>query len=155
MSLGWYGGLVCCCIAVQGAVVPGGGPVIEPLGLPSVIEVLLVDFRNLSQISALRAHNTGIPIPTPTPRAILLVVVNPAEGEGVGVSEEEEVAEDESEAEVEDEDTGEARLRVFIAVAVAAVAVVVVVVLGSVMLKYVETKPSGPSGFTQRKNSLE
>ena len=80
----------------------------------------------------------------------MLVVVKPAEEAGLA---EEDPTESVAKAEVEE--TGEARLDVFIEVAVAAVAVFVVDVVGSVMLKYVETKPSGPSGFTHRKNSFE
>lgn len=106
----------------------------------------------MSQMRAIKAHRSGSPIPMPTPSAILPVVVNPVAEAGLA-----EGDETVCEAEGEFEDTGVARLSVFIevAVAVAAVAAVVVVVVGSVMLKYVETKPSGPSGFTQKKNSFE
>lgn len=106
--------------------------------------------RDLSHIRAPKAHSTGSPIPIPTPSAILLVVVKPAEETGLA-----EKDPTESVAKAEVEETGEARLNVFLEVAVAAVAVFVVDAVGSVMLKYVETKPSGPFGFTHRKNSFE
>lgn len=106
----------------------------------------------LSQIRAPRAHSTGSPTPIPTPSATFPVVVKPAGEVGLAA-----VDETESVAEARVKEAGVARLDVFIEVAVVAVAVAVFVVdvVGSVMLKYVEMKPSGPSGFTQRKNSFE
>jgi hypothetical protein len=104
----------------------------------------------MSQIRAPRAHSTGSPTPIPTPSATFPVVDKPTEEVELAA-----VGETKSVAEAKFEEAGVARLDVFIEVAVVAVDVIVVDEVVSVMLKYVETKPSGPSGFTQKKNSFE
>ena len=95
------------------------------------------------------------PTPTPTPRAIFDVIVS-AEASLV-VSESAVV--DGGEAvfvDGESDVTGSAvKLEAVVAVAEDIDAVLEVVFVGSVMLKYEETKPPGPSGLIQMKKTLE
>lgn len=118
---------------------------------------VVLDLRALSQIRMPRAQRIGIPTPTPTPSAILDVVVRVVDWGVVlldDVVAEEDGDDDGEEYDARADDDTDARLRVLPDVEEDIVAVVVVDV-GSEMLKYVDVKPSGPSGFIQRKKTLE
>lgn len=77
-------------------------------------------------------------MPIPTPSATFPVVGKPEEG-----------------ASLEAAKVVGSRSRVFVAGASVPVVVAVVVFVDSVMLKNPDTKPLGPSGFIQRKKTLE
>lgn len=133
---------ICCWVAGH----CGLGPI--SLGNWLLLFASIPVERNFSQTKITSAHSIDPPIPAPTPIAIF-EVCDISEGD-----DDDAVAELDVELVVDGDATFEIMASVEVAVD-EVVEAVVVVDDDSVILKKLEVKPFGPSGFIQRKKTFE